>query len=1688
VPNAAYEVLFTTNASKVEGEIKSLHQQVGKAIVPTVDLSNLKALNAELDLKQRHLRQTIAYFKQNQIKASMELSMPALTPAALQKALPSTEIKKVAQQQAKQLNSAIKAEQAKQAFDLEIVNVRQTQGGARDVLARAIENMPSRSKGGMNKPQLVELTGVFQKHIPGLEGLEKKAVSEIKQGLAKGLRNAGDEAIAGLLKALNHGSNSVKESVQTLARHTIKGLNKEWGVSSPAKEFIKIASYAIKGLVQGIQKEGPEAVKSIQALGKLMDRAMKDAIRKVQVENTIKPPAVNRSFLTGKTLANNGAEAGKDFSERLADGITSGASKAVAAAKKVAAQVSAAMRGGGGEGGGGGGGTGLGGSVPSGPSPSNLRALSGQTLGSFKRRQHVGGNQFVIEDVVGLYEQLAAVERKINRVPINSNAFRRLSSNAGFRQGEIERAQNISQVQRLRASGQFFEEGSLTRLSKQLQALQIEASQIKPGTDEWKKYQKEITKTTLEMEKLARTSKQLELTVRESTAEKGSIASLRAQLERKQMNLEFLAPEAADFAKTTKEMQRLERQMDRISRKPTPIGDRLGAAAGAVLYGGGLAGSPLSALGGIAGGLTGGIAGSFTGAAIGQTADQLVAASSASATYAANLSRLRIALAGVSGDFENYLANLKAVNDISNTYATSIDKVIVPYTKLQASVLAAGYSAQTTKEIFEGVTAASIATGGSADDLEGSMRAVTQIFAKGTVQSEELVGQLSERIPGAFALFAKFNNMSTSSLKDALQAGQVGLDNFIAFNKGLLQTYGQSAKEIAKGPEYAGQRLETALKRLQGSVGGSLAPIGAAFQDWATGVVGAFDQIIKKMQQYGVLSNQLSSSGIVEDVLAGRRTRKSVTDEISRLRKEEEVRNKAQTPFSRFVAKGTSGLGSAMGPLRFLPSNPLIPSSISATLLDQFFNSARNRQEGKLSTMSAAEASLKKEDEIIKNGLKEQAQVEAEQRKDQLKKLAEEYGNLMETRDRDLAKAREDYENDLQDLRKRHAQELLNFEETLADERRATELEIARTRRGIEQDDYDIAEQEQILLAKARGEDVTVAEKVRAFSKQVRTDREAVLRLEEDQITKQEKRQKELDKIRKQNAEDINKRAEEHAKRVKNIGEEHTKNVSRLLTKASVDAGKTLAQTTQQVVLQYQKLSLMTFRVRMGLHPTSDMGKVTPEIQRLQDQIDRLSGISKPSPSANKPKPLGQGGPDLPNWVMAQAQSKPVPESQKIYPADNRQYTAHPYGITGKDASGRLIIGPRPGATPPTAEMERMRATERQQAKVESDRLAQARIANLRKEYDELLDPLEQAKKTADEQNALTKTQANLLHDGVNPALIESLAIARQSVEKAQKRIAQEEESYKESLANGDLSLKQYETLTKFAAKLNDELSKRLVLSDREIAKNKEEEAALRTNLDIAKRSVLIRATPGIQTKTAELMLEGISDPGKASRFAKVLMDVEGDERIKSQFTSLGETLNSTLGNAIVNMTADWSNFSGTLQDSVKTLQDAFKQLANAIINEMTRAFVNRAVGWLMQVAGFGATLIGGSASPNAERFTTDTGIDTSRFALGNQKVFKFANGGIATGPTLGLIGEGRYNEAIIPMPNNRAVPVDLKGSVGSNYSTSIAVNISNSSAGATAESQITGDQGNKLAGVLDKAVKQAILSEQRPGGLLYRQ
>ena len=76
-------------------------------------------------------------------------------------------------------------------------------------------------------------------------------------------------------------------------------------------------------------------------------------------------------------------------------------------------------------------------------------------------------------------------------------------------------------------------------------------------------------------------------------------------------------------------------------------------------------------------------------------------------------------------------------------------------------------------------------------------------------------------------------------------------------------------------------------------------------------------------------------------------------------------------------------------------------------------------------------------------------------------------------------------------------------------------------------------------------------------------------------------------------------------------------------------------------------------------------------------------------------------------------------------------------------------------------------------------------------------------------------------------------------------------------------------------------------------------------------------------------------------------------------------------------------------------------------------------------------SILGGGASGISSLIGGFFGFANGGMVKGGFRAY--ANGGIATKPTIGLVGEGKYNEAIVPMPNGKAIPVDMKGSQGQN-------------------------------------------------------
>ena len=95
------------------------------------------------------------------------------------------------------------------------------------------------------------------------------------------------------------------------------------------------------------------------------------------------------------------------------------------------------------------------------------------------------------------------------------------------------------------------------------------------------------------------------------------------------------------------------------------------------------------------------------------------------------------------------------------------------YKSFTAAAIASNFPLEQAEKIFSSITNAGAKMKLTTDQMSGALLALQQMISKGTVQSEELRGQLGERLPGAFAIAARAMGMTEKALGKQLQLGNV---------------------------------------------------------------------------------------------------------------------------------------------------------------------------------------------------------------------------------------------------------------------------------------------------------------------------------------------------------------------------------------------------------------------------------------------------------------------------------------------------------------------------------------------------------------------------------------------------------------------------------------------------------------------------------------------------------------------------------------------------------------------------------------------------------------------------------------------------------------------------------------------------------------------------------------------------
>ncbi len=125
-----------------------------------------------------------------------------------------------------------------------------------------------------------------------------------------------------------------------------------------------------------------------------------------------------------------------------------------------------------------------------------------------------------------------------------------------------------------------------------------------------------------------------------------------------------------------------------------------------------------------------------------------------------------------------------------------IDVSARSFSRLTAAAIGTSLAGEKIRNIFLSISQAAAALRLGQGEVEGIFRAIEQMISKGTVQAEELRGQLGERLPGAFRLWAVSMGITTQALGKLLKKGEVFAESdLVKFGEIISKTFAAKARD-----------------------------------------------------------------------------------------------------------------------------------------------------------------------------------------------------------------------------------------------------------------------------------------------------------------------------------------------------------------------------------------------------------------------------------------------------------------------------------------------------------------------------------------------------------------------------------------------------------------------------------------------------------------------------------------------------------------------------------------------------------------------------------------------------------------------------------------------------------------------------------------------------------------------------
>lgn len=197
---------------------------------------------------------------------------------------------------------------------------------------------------------------------------------------------------------------------------------------------------------------------------------------------------------------------------------------------------------------------------------------------------------------------------------------------------------------------------------------------------------------------------------------------------------------------------------------------------------------------------------------------------------------MRKAIDFASGSTAEGQKNFEFIADTAQRLGLDLAGTADAYKTFASASKLAGQSQAETNRQFAAVAKAAQVMGLSVDDTREAMLALSQMLSKGTVMSEELRGQLGERLVGSFGIAAKAMGVTTAELGKMLEKGQVLAADFLPkFATELENTFGKGNTQVTTLAA-SQNRFNSSIDKLILAIGERLNPFLKGAYDLAAGI------------------------------------------------------------------------------------------------------------------------------------------------------------------------------------------------------------------------------------------------------------------------------------------------------------------------------------------------------------------------------------------------------------------------------------------------------------------------------------------------------------------------------------------------------------------------------------------------------------------------------------------------------------------------------------------------------------------------------------------------------------------------------------------------------------------------------------------------------------------------------------